>query len=251
MGMSLTHRVLGPLAPRSASLAGAAALVALTLAAGGAAATSKPVAKPPKGVPVAPSIVAQAVGRRVAVYKSPTAKHIYVTLPSPNADGGPLVFLVKSRVPGWEQVYLPQRPNESTGWVKDSSVNLSLDPYFVQVLLSAHRVRVWRTGKLVRTITVGVGRSALPTPAGRFYIVELLQQSDPNGAYGPYAFGLSAFSDVLYSFGGGPGEVGMHGTNEPNLLGTNVSHGCIRMSNANITALAHMLPLGTPVQIIR
>ena len=251
MGMSLTHRVPRLLAPRSFLPAGAVALTALGLAASGAAATSNAQPKTPKGVPVAPSVVAQAIGKRVAVYKSPTAKHIYVTLPSPNADGGPLVFLVKSRIAGWEQVYLPQRPNGSTGWVKDSSVTLSLDPYFLQVLLSAHKVRVWRSGKLVRTITVGVGRSALPTPAGRFYIVELLQQSDPNGVYGPYAFGLSAFSDVLYTFGGGPGEVGMHGTNEPNLLGTNVSHGCIRMSNANITALAHMLPLGTPVQIIR
>jgi lipoprotein-anchoring transpeptidase ErfK/SrfK len=62
---------------------------------------------------------------------------------------------------------------------------------------------------------------------------------------------LSAYSDVLYSFGGGPGQIGLHGTNEPSALGTNVSHGCIRISNVAITQLARILPLGTPVQIIR
>jgi lipoprotein-anchoring transpeptidase ErfK/SrfK len=72
---------------------------------------------------------------------------------------------------------------------------------------------------------------------------------DRAGAYGPYAFGLSAHSNVLYSFGGGPGQIGLHGTNNPASLGTNASHGCIRISNAGITKLARLLPLGTPVTI--
>jgi hypothetical protein len=54
---------------------------------------------------------------------------------------------------------------------------------------------------------------------------------------------------TLKNFGGGNGEIGIHGTNEPASLGKNVSHGCIRMSNTNITKLAGMLPLGVPVQI--
>jgi len=78
----------------------------------------------------------------------------------------------------------------------------------------------------------------LPTPHGTYYLVELLKQPDPYGLYGPYAFGLSAFSNVLFSFGGGPGEIGMYGTNNPSALGTDVSHGCIRISNDGITKLA-------------
>ena len=54
---------------------------------------------------------------------------------------------------------------------------------------------------------------------------------------------------MLQSFGGGPGQIGIHGTNEPGALGTDVSHGCVRISNASITKLARLLPLGTPVQI--
>ena len=54
----------------------------------------------------------------------------------------------------------------------------------------------------------------------------------------PYAFGLSAYSTVLTSFGGGDGEVGLHGTNDPSILGSDVSHGCIRVSNSVITRLS-------------
>jgi lipoprotein-anchoring transpeptidase ErfK/SrfK len=79
--------------------------------------------------------------------------------------------------------------------------------------------------------------------------VELLKQPDRWGLYGPYAVGLSAPSNVLYSFGGGPGQVGIHGTNEPWALGADVSHGCVRISNAAISRLAALLPLGTPVEI--
>jgi lipoprotein-anchoring transpeptidase ErfK/SrfK len=54
---------------------------------------------------------------------------------------------------------------------------------------------------------------------------------------------------VLHAFDGGTGVVGIHGTNDPAGLGHDVSHGCIRMSNAGISRLAHLLPLGTPVDI--
>jgi hypothetical protein len=55
-----------------------------------------------------------------------------------------------------------------------------------------------------------------------YYIVELLRQTDVSG---PYVFGLSAFSNVLYSFGGGPGQIGLHGTDDPSALGKDVSNG--------------------------
>ena len=204
-----------------------------------------------KGDPaVAPSVVAQVAAKLVPVYHSPYSKKPFLQVPRLTADGAPTVFLVKSRRAGWEQVYLARRPNGSTGWVKDGAVSLALDPYRVQVSLAKHRVTVWDGNKVILDAPAGVGRSVLPTPRGTYYIVSLLKQPDPYGLYGPYAFGLSAFSDVLYSFGSGPGEIGLHGTNDPAALGTDVSHGCIRISNANITKLASLLPLGTPVRIV-
>ena len=55
---------------------------------------------------------------------------------------------------------------------------------------------------------------------------------------------------MLFDFGGGDGQFGIHGTNDPSGLGRDVSHGCIRMSNAGITLLAQTLPLGVPVEIL-
>ena len=79
---------------------------------------------------------------------------------------------------------------------------------------------------------------------------ELLRPPDPDGPYGAYAYGLSGFSNVLSRFNGGDGVIGIHGTNDPSGLGKDVSHGCIRMSNAGITKLARILPLGVPIEIV-
>ena len=53
-----------------------------------------------------PSVVAGARYGTVAVYRSPSAKRPFLTLRNPNLDGAHLVFLVKHRGSGWEQVYL-------------------------------------------------------------------------------------------------------------------------------------------------
>jgi len=94
---------------------------------------------------------------------------------------------------------------------------------------------------------VATGTGGTPTPHGHFYLTELLAPT--NAGYGPYAFGLSAFSDVLSSFGGGPGQIGLHGTDDAASIGKAASHGCIRLANPDITELAQLLPLGTPITI--
>jgi lipoprotein-anchoring transpeptidase ErfK/SrfK len=83
-----------------------------------------------------------------------------------------------------------------------------------------------------------------------FYLQELIRSPNPRGAYGPYVFGLSAHSDVFESFGGGDGLVGLHGTNEPGSIGHSASHGCIRLSNANITTLVNLVSVGSPIVIV-
>jgi hypothetical protein len=196
------------------------------------------------------SVVAQARRAQIAVFRSPHAVAPFRHFANPNADGAPLVFLVKERGDGWERVYLPARPNGVTGWVRDRDVDLSLNPYRLVVALRAHTLTLFKAGHAIDREQAGVGRSVLPTPHGLYFITELLKQPDAGGAYGPYAFGLSAHSNVLYSFGGGSGQIGIHGTNEPWALGSDVSHGCIRVANAAITRLARMLPLGTPVRIV-
>jgi lipoprotein-anchoring transpeptidase ErfK/SrfK len=220
-----------------------AALVAAALAAA-ATAVAAPAA-------AADSVVAQAKAevRVVPVYRTPGAAKPFIRLGNPNRHGVPRVFLVKERRAGWERVYLPLRPNGITGWIRDEHVELARNPYRVRVSLGGKTLTVVRSGRVVHRERAGVGRSVVPTPRGTYYLVELLRQPDPGGVYGPYAFGTSAFSNVLYRFGSGPGQIGLHGTNAPWSLGTNASHGCIRISNAGITKLARLLPLGTPITI--
>ena len=117
--------------------------------------------------------------------------------------------------------------------------------------LTEHRIRVYRDDEVIVDEPVGVGRGDRPTPGGTYYIKELLQPPDPTGPYGTYAYGLSGFSNVLQSFNGGNGVIGIHGTNEPEAIGTDVSSGCIRVHNDVIEHLVEDigLPLGTPVEI--
>lgn len=203
-------------------------------------------------VPPGMSLVAHVRSRRVPIYHSPSARRPFMTLSNPNSIGAPLVFLVETTGASRLRVLLPTRPNLSTGWISPGDVRLELDPYRLKVELGSHQLLLWRGQRLVEREPVGVGRRAVtPTPAGLYYVTELLKQSNPSGPYGPYAFGLSAHSDVLHEFAGGNGQVGIHGTNEPWAVGTDVSHGCIRVRNEVIRRLAALLPLGTPVQIAR
>lgn len=129
-------------------------------------------------------------------------------------------------------------------------VTLSVTPYPLVVRRAAHQLEVQRDGRRIALHPVGVGTSVNPTPPGTYYLTELIAVQDPTGPYGPYAFGLSPFSPTLTSYAGGPGQLGLHGTNEPDRVGSEVSHGCLRLTNDVIVALAHQLPLGTPVDIL-
>jgi lipoprotein-anchoring transpeptidase ErfK/SrfK len=166
-------------------------------------------------------------------------------------DATPLVFLVESQQSDWYQVYLPVRPNGSTGWVPASQVKLSGTDYALDVYLADHRLVLSKGGVEKARFPLGVGRSDRPTPGGVYYLRELLIPPNPADIYGPYAYGLSGYSPVLDSFRGGKAVIGLHGTNDPASIGGDVSSGCLRMKNADVTTLVEMyrLPLGTPVYI--
>jgi lipoprotein-anchoring transpeptidase ErfK/SrfK len=44
--------------------------------------------------------------------------------------------------------------------------------------------------------------------------------------------------------------VGIHGTDEPQLVPGRPSHGCMRLHNADITRLWHLISVGTPIDVI-
>lgn len=133
------------------------------------------------------------------------------------------------------------------GWVRTR--NLSA-PDLVRTRLvidrRRRRLRLYRSGRTVLQASVGVGAKGSPTPGGRSFIRERLVIRSRGGIYGPVAFGLSAYSRFRTYWPGG-GQVGLHGTNQPELIPGAISNGCIRMRNSDIKRLDRMLPLGTPV----
>jgi hypothetical protein len=164
----------------------------------------------------------------------------------------PLVMLVAEQVDDWLLVYLPIRPNGSTGWIPASDVSLSTHPWRIEALLDEFTLKVYKNDVVVFETDIGVARDNAPTPGGLYYTTELLQPPDPTTVYGTYAYGLSGFSETFESFNGGPGQLGIHGTNEPELIGQPVSAGCIRLRNTDIDYLVEQLrlPLGVPVTIV-
>lgn len=208
--------------------------------------------------PVPQAYVASARGTTVEVFDRPGATTPKLRLPNPwLADPSapsskvPQVFLVKDRTRAdWVEVLLPVRPNGSTGWVRAADLALAATPYRIRVELGAHRISVTDGASVVYQGPVATGAAATPTPAGSYYLRVLLQAPEPGGAYGPYAYGLSSHSDALETFSGGDAEIGIHGNDDASVLGTSVTHGCIRMDNAAITDLAGKLPLGTPVDVV-
>jgi len=207
---------------------------------------------------VPPAYVATANGATVEVFDRPGAATPKLRLPNPwlvdpsaPSSEVPQVFLVEDRRdPDWVEVLLPVRPNGSRGWVRASDVSLAATPYRVRVELGAHRITVTNGASVVHQGPVATGAPATPTPTGSYYLRVLLRAPEPGGAYGPYAYGLSSHSDALETFSGGDAEIGIHGNDDVSVLGTSVTHGCIRIDNAAITDLAGRLPLGTPVDVV-
>jgi lipoprotein-anchoring transpeptidase ErfK/SrfK len=148
----------------------------------------------------------------------------------------------------WYGVQLPMRPNGATGYVRARDVLLYRLDTRIVVDLSARRLVLYRGGRVALETNVAVGKPSTPTPTGRYYVNQRLVPADASGAYGPYAIGVSAFSDVLQGWTQG-GPIGIHGTNEPGLLGQPVTHGCIRVRNDVIRRLFAITRAGTPVLI--
>jgi lipoprotein-anchoring transpeptidase ErfK/SrfK len=184
------------------------------------------------------------------VYDSADAPEPSHQVNAPEGPGVPLTFVVLDEQGDRLYVELPERPNDSTGWIERDAVTVQAHNFHITVTLADFNIKVFQGDEVILDAPVGVAADNTPSPGGTYFTTSLLQPPDPNSVYGTYAYGLSAFSDVLESFSGGPGQLGIHGTNDDASIGTEVSHGCIRMHNADIEQLVPVLPLGVPVTIV-
>jgi lipoprotein-anchoring transpeptidase ErfK/SrfK len=148
----------------------------------------------------------------------------------------------------WYLAMLPIRPNGSTGWIPESAIRLGRSDFRLRIDLDQFRLILFERCERRASYPIGVGTRDTPTPRGTFFLNSLLRPPERGTVYGAFAFGLSAFSDVITDWEG-DGVVGLHGTNDPSSIGRRASHGCIRMPNGAIRELARMVPLGTLVEI--
>jgi hypothetical protein len=231
-----------PSAPRSAPTARPALRSALAIPA------PRPLAREPltRWAPLRHRVAARSRPSHSAPVRARLARL------TPEGTQTPLPVLARRRDAGgriWLRVRLPLLPIGTTGWVPRRSLGAyELETSRLIVDEGRLRARLVRGGRTLLSVPIGVGRPRWPTPRGRFIVRNRLERfASPQ--YGPVAFGTDARSPVLTDWPAG-GFIGIHGTNRPDLLPGRVSHGCIRMRNADILHLARLMPVGTPVTVL-
>ena len=161
--------------------------------------------------------------------------------------GGRRVYRVVARRGDWLGVLTPQRPNGRTGWIRASRAVLSTSRYKITVDRSARRLTLRRAGKVVKRITVTVGKASTPTPLGRFAVTDKLWM-EPGSVYGCCALALSGSQTV----GGLAGiRLAIHGTRYAEPMGRFASAGCTRATKHDLRWLMRRVPVGTPVTVVR
>ncbi len=166
----------------------------------------------------------------------------------PTEFGSPRHFLVIGETEDWVHVKVPVRPNGSTGWVRKADVTFTVTTMRIDVDVSERLVTVLDGDTVVFETIGAVGRDAYPTPVGEWFLRDVIPW-DANSVYGPWVLALSAFSEQIDEINGGQAVVALHGTSQPDKLGSAVSLGCVRMSNDDITTVASLVPVGAPVVI--
>lgn len=199
--------------------------------------------------PAPPDSIAGLTSGETPVFAAIGDDEPFRILPEKTILGTPTVVSVIGDFAGWVHAMLPGRPNGQTGWIRASDVEVFTLEREVVVDIDERRLTVLSDGEAVFESSVAVGSEVSPTPTGVFFITDAVRLTAPNGPWGPYAFGLSARSDVVTEFNGGDGIVGIHGTNQPWSIGEAASLGCVRLPNEVIEVLWDIMAVGMKVTI--
>ncbi|MEL6159512.1 MAG: L,D-transpeptidase [Cyanobacteria bacterium J06623_5] len=145
----------------------------------------------------------------------------------------------------------------ATGWgfrnraaraktAEESSVQL-------EIFLKERYLEVRAEGKPAIRYEVAIGQDDWQTPTGRFAVMNMLEnpawqhpitkEEIPPGADNPLGDRWIGF------WTDGQAQIGFHGTDQEDLIGEAVSHGCVRMRNRDIRDLYKRVDIGTPVTV--
>lgn len=163
--------------------------------------------------------------------------------------GSDRVLAVVARRPGWLGVLSHYMPNSRAGWIPADAAQLRYEPYTIHVDLSELRLVVRQAGRVVRRVTVAVGRAGHETPTGRYAITDTLRVGNSAGPYGCCALALTGRQPNLPPGWTGGDRIAIHGTNAEDSLGTPASSGCLRASNRDMRWMMSRIPVGVQVRI--
>lgn len=117
-------------------------------------------------------------------------------------------------------------------------------PYATCIVIDKSDFKLYwvKDNRLVKVYPIAIGRNGMETPVGTWKILAKYH-TDPGGVYGPRKMRMYRKVGSSYVFT----AYNIHGTNQPWVIGTKASHGCIRLYNRDILNLFPQVPLGTTV----
>ncbi|MFW6028676.1 MAG: L,D-transpeptidase [Halanaerobiales bacterium] len=107
--------------------------------------------------------------------------------------------------------------------------------YHIYINLSARKLFLKENDIVIYAFQVAIGKTSTPTPSGNFKI--LSKAINPGGILGTRWMQFTRY------------QHGIHGTNQPCLIGQAVSLGCVRMYNQDVELLYNKVKIGTPLTI--
>ncbi|MBD2464205.1 L,D-transpeptidase family protein [Oscillatoria sp. FACHB-1407] len=119
--------------------------------------------------------------------------------------------------------------------------------------LSDRKVYLYKGEELQTTYAVGIGQPGWETPIGNFHINHM--QTDPIWQHPITGQTIAAGPDNplgsrwIGFWTSRNYEIGFHGTNQPETVGKAISHGCLRMHEADVRALYEQVKVGTLVTV--
>jgi lipoprotein-anchoring transpeptidase ErfK/SrfK len=170
-------------------------------------------------------------------------------------------FSASGKLPGLLQIpnktaTQPVQSNSAATNLKQTSqTNAVRNQNQLVVDLSDRRVYVYHTDQVIASYPTGVGKKGWETPVGSFQVMHKQQHPAwrhpitdkvfPAGSDSPLGDRWIGFMSVSAN----KGEIGFHGTPDETLVGGSVSHGCLRMRNADVRMLFEQVNMGTPVEV--
>jgi len=119
----------------------------------------------------------------------------------------------------------------------------------IVVSITRRKLALLENDRVVKIYDVAVGAQASPSPSGEFQIAERLQNP---GYYHPGTVVAPGQGNPLGTrwIGLNVKGFGIHGTNRPQSIGKNASHGCIRLRNRDVEDLFPRVRVGDRVSLV-